>query len=160
MMSNARRIHLAPRAACAIAVACLLGACGATIGSVPEKLGGLPATAPERPAETMPFPNVYEPRPKRQATPLNDDEQKKLESELTKLRDEQNQRASAPDAPPPAPPAPPKPAPKAAAAAKKDASPAKKAAPKAAAPAPAKKKQNDAVVPEQKGPVAPPKLIN
>ena len=130
----------------------MLAACGATIGSVPEKFGGLPESAPQRPAETMPFPNVYEPRPKRQATPLNDDEQKKLESELTRLRDEQNQRAN-----PPPPPPPPK---KTAVPVKKDPVPAKKAAAKETAPAPAKKKQNDAVVPEQKGPVVPPKLIN
>jgi hypothetical protein len=160
MMSNARRIHLAPRAAFALVLSCALAACGATIGSVPEKLGGLPERAPQRPAETMPFPNVYEPRPKRQATPLNDDEQKKLESELTKLRDDQNQRATAPDPPPPPPPPP---AQKVAAPVKKDPAPAKKSATKEAAPAPAKpakKKQNDAVVPEQKGPVVPPKLIN
>ena len=150
-MSNARHICLAPRAACALVFACVLAACGATIGSVPEKFGGLPESAPQRPAETMPFPNVYEPRPKRQATPLNDDEQKKLESELTRLRDEQNQRANPP------PPEPPK---KTAVPVKKDPVPAKKAAAKETAPAPAKKKQNDAVVPEQKGPVAPPKLIN
>ena len=133
----------------------MLAACGATIGSVPEKFGGLPESAPQRPAETMPFPNVYEPRPKRQATPLNDDEQKKLESELTRLRDEQNQRAN-----PPPPPPPPEPRKKTAAPVKKDPVPAKKAAAKETAPAPAKKKQNDAVVPEQKGPVVPPKLIN
>lgn len=100
----------------------------------------------------MPFPNVYEVRPKRQAVPLNDDEQKKLESELTKLRDDQMQRAIAPDPPPPPP--------KAAAPVKKEASPAKKAAQEAAPAKPTKKKQNEAVVPEQKGPVAPPKLIN
>ena len=154
-MSNARHIGLAPRAVCALVFACVLAACGATIGSVPEKLGGLPESAPQRPAETMPFPNVYEPRPKRQATPLNDDEQKKLESELTRLRDEQNQRAN-----PPPPPPPPEPRKKTAAPVKKDPVPAKKAAAKETAPAPAKKKQNDAVVPEQKGPVVPPKLIN
>src|ERR1043165_9106565 len=106
MMSNARRIRLAPRAGFALALSCALAACGTHVGDVSPTLGGLPQSAPQRPAETMPFPNVYEPRPKRQATPLNDDEQKKLESELTKLRDEQNQRAAAPDAPPTPPPAP------------------------------------------------------
>ena len=150
MMSNARRIHLAPRAAFALALACVLAACGATVGSLPEKLGGLPESAPQRPAETMPFPNVYEVRPKREAKPLSDYEQKKLESELATLRESQKQRANPP---PPAPP----PAQKIAAPVKKDPSPAKKA-PKEAAPA--KKKQNDAIVPEQKGPVAAPKLIN
>src|ERR1043165_6455194 len=154
MMSNARRIHLAP-GAFALLLSCALAACGTHVGDVSPKLGGLPESAPQRPAETMPFPNVYEPRPKRQATPLSDDEQKKLEPERTKLRDDQNQRATAPD---PAPP-PPEPAKKAAAPVKKDPAPAKKAV-KEAAPVPPKKKQNDAVVPEQKGPVAPPKLIN
>ena len=152
MMSNARRNRLAPRAALLLAAAAVLSGCGTIFSSLPEGVGGLPVGAPERPAETMPFPNVYEPRPKRQATPLNDDEQKKLESELTRLRDEQIQRAN-----PPPPPPPPK---KTAVPVKKDPVPAKKAAAKETAPAPAKKKQNDAVVPEQKGPVAPPKLIN
>jgi len=150
MMSNARRIHLAPRAALALALACVLAACGATIGNLPEKLGGLPESAPQRPAETMPFPNVYEPRPKREAKPLSDDEQKKLESELATLRESQKQRAN--------PPPPPPPAQKIAAPVKKDPAPAKKAPAKEAAPA--KKKQDDAIVPEQKGPVAAPKLIN
>ena len=125
MMSNARRSHLAPRAVPALVLSCVLAACGATVGSLPEKLGGLPEAAPQRPAETMPFPNVYEPRPKREAKPLSDEEQKKLELELTKLRDEQNQRATAPEPPPP--PA------KAAAPAKKDPAPAKKPATKEAA---------------------------
>ena len=154
MMSNARRFHLAPRAAPALVLSCVLAACGATVSSLPEKLGGLPEAAPQRPAETRPFPNVYEPRPKREAKPLSDEEQKKLESELTKLRDEQNQRATAPEPqPPPA---------KAATPAKKGPAPAKKPATKEAAKdaAPARKKPNDAIVPEQKGPVAPPKLIN
>ena len=156
MMSNARRIGLAPRAGFALALSCALAACGTHVGDVSPTLGGLPQGAPQRPAETMPYPNVYEVRPKRQATPLSDDEQKKLESELTKLRDEQNQRAVAPDPPPP----PPKTAPATKAApVKKDAAPAKKPA-REAASALAKKKQNDSVVPEQKGPVAPPKLIN
>src|ERR1043166_1774761 len=155
MMSNARRILLAPRAF-ALLLPCALAACGTHVGDVSPKLGGLPQGAPQRPAETMPFPNVYEVRPKREAVPLSDDEQKKLESELTKLRDEQNQRATTPDPPPP----PPKTAPATKAApAKKDSGPAQKAT-KEAAPAPAKKKQNESVVPEQKGPVAPPKLIN
>ena len=152
MMSNARRIDLAPRVAFALVLSWALAACGATVGKLPEKLGGLPESAPQRPAETMPFPNVYEVRPKRQAAPLSDEEQKKLESELTKLRDDQNQRATAPDTPPPPPP-------KAAAPVKKDAPPAKKAT-REAAPASVKKKQNDTIVPEQKGPVARPKLIN
>lgn len=135
-----------------MAVAALLGlsACSSTFDALPEKLGGLPANAPERPAQQMAFPNVYEVRPTRETKPLTDDEQKKLETELTTLREQQKQLANPP---PPTPPAK-----KTATAVKKDSGPAKKAAAKEAAPA--KKKQNDAVVPEQKGPVAAPKLIN
>ena len=135
-----------------MAVAALLGlsACSSTFDALPEKLGGLPANAPERSAQPMAFPNVYEVRPARETKPLTDDEQKKLETELTTLREQQKQLANPP---PPAPPAK-----KTATAVKKDPGPAKKAAAKEAAPA--KKKQNDAVVPEQKGPVAAPKLIN
>src|SRR5882724_4817799 len=96
MMSNARRTGLAPRVALLLAAACVLSACGAMIGKMPEKLGGLPEAAPQRPAETMPYPNVYEPRPVREAKPLSDEEQKKLESELNNLRDCQNNRANPP----------------------------------------------------------------
>lgn len=154
MMSNARRKHLAPRAALFVALAAALAGCstGATLGQMPEKLGGLPASAPQRAAESMPFPNVYEPRPQRNEKPLNDEEQKKLGSELATLRDQQYLRAN--------PPPPPPPAKKAAPPARKAGPPEKKApaAPKVAQPA--KKKQNEAVVPDQKGPVVAPKLIN
>jgi len=161
MMSNARRNRLAPRVALLLAAGIALCACGATIGKLPESLGGLPETAPQRPAETMPYPNVYEPRPKREAKPLSDDEQKKLESDLGNLRDSQNLRANPPPPPPPPPP-------KSKAAknpvnkdvAKKEI--AKKEVAKAALSknSAAKKKQDDAVVPEQKGPAAPLKLVN
>lgn len=145
MISNARRHDLAQGAAAFLLAGSLaLSACSSTFDVLPEKVGGLPATAPARAAEPMAFPNVYEVRPTREAKPLTDDEQKKLESELATLREEQKQLANPP--PPPTPPA------------KKDPAPAKKSAGKEAAPA--KKKQNDAVVPEQKGPVAAPKLIN
>jgi len=108
-------------------------------------MGGLPASAPERPAEPRAFPNVYEVRPTREAAPLTTDEQKKLETDLTNLREQQKQLAN----PPPPPPPPP---------AKKAATPTKQPSAKVAAPA--KKKQKDPVVPEQKGPVAAPKMVN
>ena len=78
MMSNARRNRLALRVALLLAAGIALCACGATIGKLPESLGGLPETAPQRPAETMPFPNVYEPRPKREAKPLTDFKTEKI----------------------------------------------------------------------------------
>ena len=86
----------------------------------------------------MPYPNVYEPRPKREAKPLSDDEQKKLESELTELRDEP-EPARRPRRQPPPPPA------KAAAPAKKDRAPRAKSRSHEARPRRAKKKQNDAI---------------
>ena len=104
MISNARRYRLAPRAALLLAVGAVLSACGTMFSSLPEKVGGLPAGAPERPAETMPYQHVYEPRPVREAKPLTDSEQQKLGSELATLRDHQNMRAN-----PPPPPPPPKP---------------------------------------------------
>ena len=110
-------------------------------------MGGLPTDAPVRPAETKAFPNVYEVRPTREAAPLTTDEQKKLETDLTNLREAQKQRAN----PPPAPAPPPKTA----------AAPVKKAPAKPTkSVVPTKKKQDDAVVPEQKGPVTPPKMVN
>jgi hypothetical protein len=155
MMSNARRNRLAPRVAF-LAALLSLSACsgGAMLGQFPEKVGGLPESAPQRPAETMPYPNVYEPRPTRTAKPLTDEEQKKLESELSNLRDSQNKRAN----PPPAPP--PKEASKAAKEGTKQATktapkaPLKKIADKAKPKAvdPPEKKNDDSLVPDRKGP--------
>jgi hypothetical protein len=78
------------------------------IDALPEKVGGLPPEAPKRVTEPLPNANVYEVRPTREAVPLDDAEQKKLESELTALREGQKQRANPPpEAPPPPPPPPP-----------------------------------------------------
>lgn len=143
MISNARRNLSAPLAgSLLLSLAVALSACSSTFDVLPEKMGGLPADAPARPAERKAFPNVYEVRPTREAAPLTTEEQKKLETDLTNLREQQKQLAN----PPPPPPA------------KKAAVPAKKASAKVAAPA--KKTQKDPVVPEQKGPVAAPKMVN
>lgn len=73
---------------------------------LPEKAGGLPASAPARPAEPLATPNVYEERPTREAAPLDTAGQKKLETDLTTLRDNQRRRAnSMPEDPKQAPPA-------------------------------------------------------
>ena len=146
MVSNARRNPSAPTLLPA-AFALALSACSSTFDLLPEKMGGLPASAPERSAQPMAFPNVYEQRPIREAKPLNTEEQKKLESELATLREQQKQMANPPAAPAPAPPP-----------AKKAAAPVKK--PPAKVAEPAKKKQNDPIVPEQKGPVVRPKMVN
>ena len=103
-------------------------------------MGGLPESAPARPAEAYTFPNVYQPRPTREAKPLNTDEQKKLESDLVTLREQQKNLANPPPPPPPPPPkAAAKPASKA---------PAKAAAPKKEATKIAQKKKREPVVPE------------
>ncbi len=78
-MSDARQI----RAFVLLAAATLaLAACSSSLDMIPEKLGGLPSDASRRPATTLPTPNVYEIRPKREERPLSDAEQKKLESDL------------------------------------------------------------------------------
>jgi hypothetical protein len=133
MMSNARRNRLGPPAALLAALTLALSACSSTGDVLSEKLGGLPAGAPQRPADPLPVPNVYEVRPTRDARPLTGDEQKKLEADLTSLRESQKARANPP---PPAPPAPPPK--KAASADKKSVKAAKKAPETKADPAVAK----------------------
>ena len=121
MMSNARRNNSAPRAAALLLVLAGLGlsACSTVGDTLPEKVGGLPANAPARPADPLPTPNVYEVRPTREARPLDATEQKKLESDLTSLRESQKARANPPPPPPAAKKAPAKKPTKDAAAAKK-----------------------------------------
>lgn len=80
-----------------------LSACSTVGDTLPEMAGGLPANAPARPADPLPTPNVYEVRPTRAAAPLDTAGQKKLESDLTSLRESQKARANPP--PPPPPPA-------------------------------------------------------
>jgi hypothetical protein len=103
MMSNARRNRLAPQMAALLLAAFGLSACSTMGDTLPEKAGGLPANAPARPADALPTPNVYEIRPTREAAPLDTAGQKKLESDLTSLRESQKARANPP--PPPPPPA-------------------------------------------------------
>jgi hypothetical protein len=133
-MSNARRFRTFVLLA---AAALALAGCTSAVDMLPEKLGGLPSDAPQRPATTLASPNVYEVRPTREARPLSDAEQKKLESDLLALRETEKQRANPPPPPekkaaakPPAgqskaPAAPAKGAAKAPTAAKKPAEPMK-----------------------------------
>ena len=123
-----------------------LAGCASTFDVLREKMGGLPESAPARPVEgAYPFPNVYQERPVREAKPLTTDEQKKLQSDLVTLRDQQKNLANAPQPEPPPPPPPP--APKAAA---KPASkmPANAAAPKKEAAKAPEKRKKEPVVPE------------
>jgi outer membrane biosynthesis protein TonB len=147
MTWNARRSVKAPVAGL---VLLFLSGCTSTFDVLPEKMGGLPESAPARPATSYAVPNVYEARPTREAKPLSMEEQKKLETDLVTLREQQKNLAN----PPPPPPPPPK-----AAAKSPSKTPAKTAAPKkeAAKTAEAKKKK-EPVVPES-GP-APLKPLN
>jgi hypothetical protein len=137
---------------------------------LPEALGGLPANAPQRPATPYATPNVYEVRPTRPVKPLTQDEQKKLEAELTALRERQKNRAN----PQPAAPkkaAGPASAPlnlgKPTALPKRAPAPAVKPAPvvkKSPAPSKAASAKKEAakpeIVPEVKQPAGPMRLIN
>src|SRR5204862_7204727 len=97
MTLNARRSLSAPALALMLLV---VSGCTSTFDALPEKMGGLPESAPARPAETFAFPNVYQPRPTREAKPLSTDEQKKLESDLVTLREQQKNLANSPPPPP------------------------------------------------------------
>ncbi len=120
----------------------VVSGCTSTFDVLPEKMGGLPESAPARPATPYAVPNVYEVRPTREARPLSTDEQKKLGSDLVTLREQQKNLANPP--PPPPPPPPPK-----AAAKPASKTPAKAAAPKVEAAKTAEtKKKKEPVVPE------------
>jgi len=141
MTWNARRSASAPALALMLLV---VSGCTSTFDALPEKMGGLPESAPARPAETFAFPNVYRPRPTREAKPLSTDEQKKLESDLVTLREQQKNLASSP--PPPSPPPPPPAKAAAKPASKTSGKPA--AATKGAAKTAETKKKKEPVVPE------------
>jgi hypothetical protein len=147
MTLNAHRSASAPTFALMLLA---LSGCTSTFDTLPEKMGGLPESAPARPAQSFAFPNVYEARP-RETKPLSTDEQKKLESDLVTLREQQKNLAN-----PPPPPLPPPPPPTAAKPPSK--TPAKAAAPKKEPTKTAEKKKKEPVVPES-GP-APLKPLN
>jgi hypothetical protein len=58
-------------------------------------IGSLPADAPPAPAEQRPFPHVYDLPPARPAKLITEEEQARLEAELTSLRRKVNSRADA-----------------------------------------------------------------
>src|SRR3954470_12368838 len=93
MNLNARWYTAAPAAALMLLI---VTGCASTFDVLPEKMGGLPESAPARPAEAYTFPNVYQSRPTRDAKPLDETEQKKLESDLVTLREEQKRLANPP----------------------------------------------------------------
>ena len=118
-MANRRRrqerLH-GPRPAVAVLAVVIgalpLGACltNGAIDMVPTAAGGLPPDAPARPSET-PRPIPYIAPVERDTPPLTADEQKKLQDELSAVRDRQTATAAAatgePGKPAPGSPAPP-----------------------------------------------------
>ena len=138
MTLNARRSLSAPVVGLLLLA---LSGCTSTFDVLPEKMGGLPESAPVRPATPYATPNVYETRPTREAKPLSTDEQKKLETDLVTLREQQKNLAN----PPPPPPPPPKAAAKAPSKTPAKAAPAKKEGAKTA-----ETKKKEPVVPDSK----------
>ena len=116
MMSRARPLrknNLALVLALGLTAGALAACTSASITDmVPTAAGGLPANAPERAATPPEYPAVNDMPHRREALPLTDDEIKRAKSELTTLRQQQEEKAGV--------------APKSAAAPeKKDAAPAK-----------------------------------
>jgi ribosomal protein L29 len=97
MMSRLRRSRkqvLPPVLALGFAAG-LLAACSAasTIDMIPSATGGLPSNAPQRSATPPEYPAVNEMPQRREALPLTEDELNRAKSELTTLRNQQEERA-------------------------------------------------------------------
>ncbi len=90
-------------------MAASLGGCASMNERVAESIGGmpgigLPAGAPERPAERAAFPAVHDMPTPRTTAVLTSQEQREAERELVSARDQQKTAAAPPPEPPPAPP--------------------------------------------------------
>jgi hypothetical protein len=73
-------------------VAAVLGGCAgsATLGdSMPASIGGLPADAPARPAVQFDYPAVHDMPPPRPAHMLDQNQQERLQQDLSRARDKQ-----------------------------------------------------------------------
>lgn len=74
------------------------GVAGCAPGAVIDKLPGdmgLPAGAPQRPATASEYPAVHDMPPPRETQPLSEDEQAKLQKELSESRDSQEAKEAA-----------------------------------------------------------------
>jgi hypothetical protein len=111
-----RSIVVAAALAAALA-GCSAGQLGDTL---PNAMGGLPEGAPARPNTTRQFPAVHDMPAQRPTTPMNAEDQLKLEKDLEAARAKQEAIAAQPD-PGTQPPSPPPPVKKAAAAKKQPA---------------------------------------
>lgn len=74
--------------------AILLAGCSSTqIDQIPHSIGGLPQAAPARPAVQPAYPAVHDMPPARAQPLLDEEEQKRLENDLTKVRNRQGNPA-------------------------------------------------------------------
>jgi len=90
-MRQKNRLFSADRLLAALALAGALAGCsaGPAIDRLPTELGGLPSGTPQRPQAPPPFPSVHDVPPARSTTALTDQEQLKLEKELSDVRQKQ-----------------------------------------------------------------------
>jgi hypothetical protein len=102
-----RRTRSFARFAAAVLAAASLEGCASVSDKMSQAAAtlpgiGLPANAPERPAEALAFPAVHDMPPQRTTAVLTADEQRSLERELVSARDTQK-TAAKPAQPAPAP---------------------------------------------------------
>ncbi len=76
-------------AACCLAAGLTGCAAGQLAESLPQKLGGLPAGAPPPPRTPYQYPAVHDMPPPRASEPLTEEQQWRLEQDLTALRNRQ-----------------------------------------------------------------------
>ncbi len=77
-------------AACAVAASltgCSAGPLAQKLEDMPESLGGLPPDTPKAPAMPYAYPAVHDMPPPRSDQPLTEDQQWRLEKDLSALRD-------------------------------------------------------------------------
>jgi len=86
----------------ALAAAAVPSGCTSFLSDLP--VVGEPANVPPRPEDPGAFPAVHDMPPPRDTKPLTEDERRKLEAELQKVRDEQAAKVAPPPPPAPAPP--------------------------------------------------------
>lgn len=70
------------------------GCSSTAVDSIPQWAGGKPDNAPERPATEMEYPPVNERPPARNSRVVSEEEQAKIERELTAARDAQAKKAA------------------------------------------------------------------
>lgn len=79
-------------AACCLAAA-LSGCAAGQVGeAIPQNLGGMPADVPAPPKVPYQYPAVHDMPPPRATEPLSDEQQQKLEQDLTTLRNREEKR--------------------------------------------------------------------